>query len=183
MRRILPLFACLALLFSLCACGKSENTGNNKLLRYVEECWEDAGSGDAPEEVYIIRYTSRRNLSGEVLDTDMYEKLPEQGYAILFHTHVAGDPFSASYACFLDKDGDLVFSFDYKESHDLYEKYYSQFSIYNTVAGEKAIMYLSNCNYIAHMINHANDHCEKLKSTISKNTWYSLSDAQIRRIS
>ena len=82
-----------------------------------------------------------------------------------------------SYACFLDTDGNLAFSFDYEENYLLYEKHYSNFSVYNITAGELAVEYLSNCNYISGMINNADGNV--LQRDLDNNVWYSFSQKQI----
>jgi hypothetical protein len=173
MKRGVILVLLAALLLSLCGCGLLRSRAE----RCARDGWERAGEADVRlDEVYVMHYSSRRKLSDDVLDTPMYQKLPENGYAVLYHSR--SRQFMDSYACFFDDGGKLVFTFDYEEYHDLYEEYYEDFSIYNIEAGEKAVEYLTNCNYISGMINDAADGKE-FTSNMEKNIWYALSDAQI----
>jgi len=151
-------------------------------LLYAEACFEEIGSGEQPDNVYVMEYTSRGELTDIVLGTEMYTDIPEWGYAILIHSYVSGDAFSESYACFLNSDGELEVFFDYEESEALFELHYGSFSPYDIESGELAVMYLENCNYISHMINYAGDYCEELGSEFEKNVWYSLNEDQIKRI-
>lgn len=172
-KRLLGCLLCLLTIF-FCAC-----TPQSELLSCAWEGWDAVGEADIDlDEVYVIRYTSRRRLSDEVLDTSMYSQLPTSGYAVLYHSR--GSTFMDSYACFFDTEEELVFSFDYEENHELYERYYASFSPYNVEAGEKALEYLKNCNYIAHMINNADP--EDYTSRPEDNVWYELTDGQIRRL-
>ena len=174
MKRVIACGLLMAMLLSLCGCSLLKP----KIERYAKEGWEQIGDRDAePEEIYVIQYTSRKKLSDEVLDTEMYDDIPERGYAVLYHSY-ARDPFSDSYACFFDDEGELEFVFDYEENDLLFEKYYEDFSIYNIGSGEKALEYITNCNYISGMINYASDG-EDFTSNMEKNIWYALSDAQI----
>ena len=178
MKKAIIWLVCIFLLFTFCACG-----AQNDAQRYAKKCWDLIGSNSIEvDKIYFMKYTSRAHLSDEVLDTSMYEELPKQGYVILFHSFNApyGKRFWDSYACFLDANGNIVFTFDYEENDKLYEKYYSQFSPTNISAGEKALVYLKNCVYISGMINDANSG-EDLQGTIEKNTWYSFSNKQIER--
>lgn len=145
--------------------------------KMVKRCWHEIGSEEISlDRIYVMRYSSRLELTGEVLETDMYQEIPSSGYAILFHSY--GNPaFCDSYACFLDRDGELVFVFDYEENHLLYEVNYAQFSVSNIAAGERAVEYLTNCNYISGMINDASD--EEYKGKMKQNTWYAFSDEQV----
>lgn len=179
MRKITAMLLCVILLLSLSGCS-----AQGKMQRYAKACWEDVGSpGITPDEVYVMQYTSRSKLSDKVPETDIYEEIPSRGYAILFHSYraKAGEPFFDSFACFLNEDGRLVFSFDYEENHDLYEANYGGFSINNIQAGERALEYLQNCNYIANMINYAAN-CEPLELQMEKNIWYEFSEEQIEKI-
>lgn len=154
-------------------------TAQPVMLACAREGWQTVGEADLRlDEVYVIRYSSRRNLSDEVLDTGMYDRLPTSGYAVLYHSR--GSTFMDSYACFFNTEGELEFSFDYEENHDLYERYYARFSPYNVEAGEKALEYLKNCNYIAHMINNADP--EEYTSRPEDNVWYELTDGQIDKL-
>ncbi len=175
MKKTVVWILCLLTLF-LSACG-NRSVG----LTYAEKCMErlDLDSSDV-DEVYIMHYTSRTRLSDEVLDTDMYQEIPDSGYVVLLHSY--GTPaFYDSYACFLNENGRIVFTFDYEENDRLFEKYYSNFSVSNVSAGERALEYLKNCNYISHMINNAGN--AQLKGDMEKNVWYALSDKQIRKLS
>ena len=172
MKRWLALFLAALMLLPLCACG-----GQKDVCKEARTCWRTVGSDEISlERVYVIQYTSRLHLTGDVLDNPMYQEIPERGTAILFHAHRTKNPFHDSYACFLDERGKLVFTFDYEENYKLYEKHYENFSRYNVAAGEKAVEYLENCNYIAGMINDADG--EPLGGKMAKNTWYELSDQQ-----
>lgn len=177
MKKGMALLLLFAITVSLCACG----LGRSKAERYAKEGWERVGERDIElDDVYVMQYTSRRNLSDEVLDTDMYFEIPETGYAVLYHSY-AIPAFSDSYACFFNERGDIVFTFDYEEYDELYEEYYADFSLYNTKAGEKALEYLMDCNYISHMINYAND-SEEYSGNMEKNVWYTLDEKQIKYV-
>lgn len=172
-KRLIGCLLCMLTIF-FCAC-----TTQSVLLTCAREGWDTIGDADeGPDEVYVIRYSSRRNLSDEVLDTSMYDRLPTSGYAVLYHSY--GSTFMDSYACFFDAEGELVLSFDYEENHELYERYYASFSPYNVEAGEKALEYLKNCNYIAHMINNADP--EAYTDHPVDNIWYELTDGQIDKL-
>lgn len=175
MKKTAAIILCLLTLF-LSACGK-QSVG----LNCAEICMERLGlSSNGVDEVYIMHYTARTKLSDEVLDTSMYQKIPDSGYVVLLHSYTT-PAFYDSYACFLNETGRIVFTFDYEENDRLYEKYYSSFSPSNVGAGETALEYLKNCNYISHMINQAGN--TPLKGEMEKNVWYALSPEQIRKLS
>ena len=172
MKKAFSILRCLLILLSGCS-------RRTLIEGYAQNCWHQIGPVDADiDEIFVIRYTSRTELCDEVLDTPMYQKIPERGYAVLFHSY--GSSFYDSYACFLDTEGKLAFSFDYEENHRLYEAYYEQFSIFDIGSGELAVEYLTNCNYIAGMINDADG--EDYRGKLEKNVWYALSDDQIEWI-
>ena len=177
MKRFTAVVLLLTLLISLCGCGEQ-----NTVLGYVRVCAQGLESSWKNPEVYVMKYTSRRALSDEVLDTELYDEIPTRGYAILFHSYVSGDPFADSYGFFLDMDGNIQCTIDYEESDKLFDKYYSSFSPYNTAAGEMAVMHLKNCNYLSGMINYAGEHCEELTSKLQENVWYSLSEKLIDKL-
>ena len=178
MKKFLTALICIALMLSLCACGES-----SRVLKYAEDCLEGIEMNSRLQEVYVMKYTSRKALADTVLDTDMYMEIPERGYAVIYHAYVTGgEPFSDTYAFFLRENGRVALPFDYEESNDLYKKYYSQFSPYNIAAGEMALMHLSNCNYISGMVNYAGESDEELKAKLEPNVWYSLSEKQIKKI-
>lgn len=173
MKKAFAILLCLLILLSGCS-------RRTLIEGYAQNCWHQIGPADADiDEIFVIRYTSRTELCDDVLDTPMYQKIPERGYAVLFHSY--GSPsFHDSYACFLDTEGKLAFCFDYEENHRLYEAYYEQFSIFDIGSGELAVEYLTNCNYIAGMINDADG--EDYRGKLEKNVWYALSDDQIEWI-
>lgn len=163
------------LMIMLCSCGIV-----SEAERYVARCWDVIGTEELDvDKIYVMQYTSRLELTGEVLDTDMYLELPERGYVVLFHSYCS-PAFYDSYACFFNQKGKLVYVFDYEENDRLFEKYYENFSNYNVKNGVIALEYISNCNYIAEMINDADDN--EYKGKIRKNMWYSFSDKQIEKI-
>lgn len=177
MKKGIALFLLLAVAVSLCACS----LGRSKAERCAKEGWERIGEDDIElDQVYVMQYTSRRNLSDQVLDTDMYFQIPETGYAVLYHSYEI-PAFSDSYACFFDTKGNVAFTFDYEEYDQLYEEYYADFSVYNIEAGEKAVEYLTDCNYISHMINYAGTG-EEYSGSMEKNVWYAMDDKQIRYV-
>lgn len=174
MKRFAVLLLCILLAFSLCACKTS-----SKPMQYARKSWNAIGSaGMEVDEIYFMEYTSRTHLSDDVLETELYDQLPQRGYAILFDTTF---PNKERYACFFNDRGELVLTFDYAENYRLYEKHYDNFSIYNIGSGEKAVEYLSNCNYISGMILFAHDG-QDLSGTCEKNIWYRLSDKQVKSI-
>lgn len=174
MRKRFLLIIAIVVTLALCACGAS-----SEVQQYARSCWRAVGSDDVSlDRVSVMRYTSRLHLNGEVLDSPMYEEIPDRGYAILFRAY--GDPHAGMYACFLDERGKLIFSFNYEENYKLYEKYYSKFSIHNIEAGEKAVEYLGNCNYIHSMFNDAAG--DTLSGAPEKNVWYVLPEEQVDRI-
>ena len=175
MKKAVVWIFCLLTLF-LSACS-SQSVG----LTYAENCLDRLGlDSDDVDEVYIMHYTSRMRLGDDVLDVPMYQEIPDSGYVVLLHSYCS-PAFYDSYACFLNENGKIVFTFDYEENDKLFEKYYSKFSPSNVSAGEKALEYLENCNFIAHMINSAGEN--QLKDKMEKNLWYALTDKQIRKLS
>lgn len=170
MKKAIVVLLCLCMLL-LCGCSRQ-----SLIEQSARACWDQIGPTDVDiDEIFVICYTSRLELCDEVLDTPMYQKIPERGYAVLFHSY--GSSFYDSYACFLDTEGKLIFSFDYEENHRLYEAYYEQFSIFDISSGELAVEYLTNCNYIAGMINDADG--EDYRGKLEKDIWYSLTEDQM----
>lgn len=178
MRRIIALVLCIILTLSMTSCAAL-----GKPVRYAGKCWDDIGSSAIEVDyIYFMEYTSRTYLSDDVLETSMYNDIPQRGYVVLFGSSYSKEgAFMDSYACFLNTDGELEFYFDFEENYRLYEKHYANFSPHNVSAGEKALEYLMNCNYISGMINYAYDG-KSLKSTHEKNVWYSLSELQVKQI-
>lgn len=179
MKRTVAILLCVLMALSLCACGAS-----GRAMRYIAECWEDIDRvGIDVDEIYFMEYTSRSHLSDEVTEASVYDDIPRKGYAVLFHSYNAegGGAFMDSYAFFLDDEGDLELCFDYEENELLYERYFERFSPYDLASGEKALEYLTSCNYISGMINYAHDG-DPMKGALEKNVWYVLSDKQIEKI-
>lgn len=174
MKKTLAIFMVILLTLSLTAC-----LGRSKVERYAKAGWEATGSAGASiDKIFVMHYTSRRCLSGEVLDTPMYSQMPSNGYAVLYYS--MGSGFSDCYACFFDQDGKLALSFDYEENEKLFDLYYGSFSIYNTESGEKALEYLKNCNYISAMMNDAYD--VAVEDKLEKDVWFSFSEETVEWI-
>ena len=177
MKRLIAVLLCIVLVLCLSACSFLRP----KLMSNAQTAWEAVDSGNVDSEcVYVMQYTSRSQLTSENQDAPLYSEIPSRGYVVLFHTYTF-PAFHESYACFLDEDGEVELTFDYEESYELHEYYYSQFSLFNIQAGEIALEYISNCNFISSMINSAHDVCEELKfpGRHKKNVWYLLSENQI----
>ena len=170
MKKTFLAFVCMVmLLFS--GCGKSYD-----VQYYVKECWEKISSADELVDIVCVnKYTSRLNITGEVSDSPMYSKIPERGYAVVFHRILAEEVLWGTYACFLDEDGKVICSYSYEEQDKLFDMYYSQYSIYNIEAGERALEHIGNCNFISTMLKHGRKG-ELLQGEPENNVWYSLSE-------
>ena len=174
MKKVFNLFLCVVLFVGLSGCGKEQT-----ILRYTEQCLNGIEVDSNFQQVYVMEYTLKKELADQVLTTDMYDSIPGQGIAVLYHPISSGH---GDYVFFFDSNGKLVFSFDYEESYALYEENYRKFSPNNIRSGEIALMHLENCNYISGMRRYAHDSCEELKSKVEKNTWYELNDKQLAKI-
>jgi len=174
MKRCFVLFLCIVMLFSACACGARTDAEN-----YARSAWVSLKAADlSPEKIFVKHYTSREALSEEELDTDMYDAIPESGYAILFHADATPNYYN-SYAAFLDEAGNVKHVLDYEQEDAQFNIHYREFLAYDTKAGELALACISNCDYVEGLIDTALAEAASYQQDMQADTWYSFSEKQI----
>lgn len=174
MKRIVIFLLCLSLSLSLCACA-----GQNPALEYAAECWEEMDANqDEMYKIYIMEYTSKAQLGGEMESVSFWGDIPQRGYVVIFYD------IWEKYVGFLSDDGDVELLFDYQENRELSEELWRKFTGYNDLwSGERSNQILHDCNCVSDLINDAYESDENpLGGKLEENVWYSLSQRQIEKV-
>lgn len=164
----------------LTACGQS-----SKYVSLAQKAAEVVGEGLDYDYVLGIKYTKKSvlNPNANLEYVNIYDEIPGSGYVFLFDT-IKGKAFDNYVACFLNSDGDVKYSFSYADTHASYERFMSRFSVYDLDSGEKALSYLSDCNYMSGMLNYARDEVdENGGENHDNNSWFTFSESEKKRIS
>lgn len=183
---VIPFILIWALLFTGCSLS-------NESVKLAQEGWERVG-GNATRgfegfgsAILICKYSSRSSLNpgADTEYTSIDRDIPSSGTAILYCTDKSG--FDELYAVFYNSSGVLSETFSYSEWDELYDYYYSYGSISAAYAKElaKALICISNCNYVSSMYNHARSVAEddgNVPGTLETNQWYEFSDKQKKTV-
>ena len=180
-KRLLALLMALTLL--LCASCSLMRSKEESLIR---DAWKSIGESHRPQWVYIMRYNNRSELSNEVLDSSLYRRIPTSGYAVIFSQPEGEYGFYGMHTVFLNETGEVLYTFDYSDHYDLYQRTKpSYYSIYNVSQIDRATGYLEECNYFAGMQNFAHNDSESTRNEKlckQANVWYSLTEKQIKNL-
>ena len=168
------------LLFASCGMFRSEEE------KMISAAWESTGATHDPQWVYTMHYTNRSELSDKTLDSSLFRRIPTSGYAVIFSQDESTYGFYGMHTVFLNETGGVLYTFDYSDHYDLYERTNpSYYSIYNVSQINQATGYLKECNYFSGMQNFAHDDSKSTRGEElcqRTNVWYSLTEKQIKSL-